>query len=185
MPTKQKYDDILTMPLDELTKRVEEATKLLAQLSALLPGLLELTDSARSTSLGHYRHGEAEALSSMLDVADKKPALFESLADHDEGHDPTKFETGLIRDRLQRAILLGKLIDGAQEVLGPLSDTRLHLGNLTRPVLLAMYEIVKPHAKRDTAVASMAKDALDFFGAIARAAAATRARKKKSENEDK
>lgn len=176
MPNKKPpvYDDILTMPLDELQARVIQAHALLAQILALLPGLLELTDDARRHATGRYRNGEAEALSGLLDVAAKKPALFEVLKDEDGGTDPTKFEPELIADRLQRAILLGPLVQAAAELADPLSDTRLHLGNLTRPVLLAMYEIIKPHAKRDTAIATLAKGALDFFSALGRAAAATR-----------
>jgi len=183
MPNKAKYDDILTMPLDELDERVEQALALFAQITELFPGLLELTEDARRHSVGYYREGEAESLASLLDVAAKKPALFETLADQDNGQDPGKFEPGLIGDRLRRAILLGKLMKAADEIVGPVGDTRIHLGNLTRPVLLAMYEIAKPHAKRDTALASLAKPALDFFAAIARASVATRARNKKSKPE--
>ncbi|MFT3774651.1 MAG: hypothetical protein QM820_55580 [Minicystis sp.] len=179
------YDDVLKMPLDELQKRVEKALTLFAQLEELFPGLLELTDDARRHSVGKYRDGEAESLGSLLDVAAKKPVLFETLADQDEGDDPTKFEPTLVRDRLERAILLGKLLKAAEEFVAPVSDTRLHLANLTRPVLLAMYELTKPHAKRDPAVASLAKAAIDFYGAISRASAATRAKNKAGKKNDK
>jgi hypothetical protein len=54
------------------------------------------------------------------------------------------------------------------------SDTRLHLGNLTRPVLLAMYAIVKPQAKNDITIATLSKAALDFYAALGKLAAATR-----------
>ena len=173
--------NILTMPLGELKQRVEQAVQLLEQIDDVLPGLVALTDEAKAVSVGNYRDGEAEALSGVLDVAAKKPALFEALADKDGGADPKVFEPEVIRDRLDRAILLGGVIAKAKEVVGPLSDTRVHLGNQTRPVLLAMYELVKPQAKNDPAIATMVKDALNFFSAIGRAAAATRARRKKGE----
>src|SRR5215212_11103473 len=111
MPTKKSQnDDILTMPLDELEKRVTKAVALLGEAEDLLPGLVELTDDARRYSTGRYRKGEAEALTGLLGIADKKPGLFEALRDHDEGADPTKFEPNLIRDRLQRAIVLEPLV---------------------------------------------------------------------------
>ncbi len=167
------YDDILAMPLDELKRRVDLAGGLFRQLAELFPGLLELTDDARSHS-SHYRTNEAESLTSLLDAADKKPAIFETLADQDAGNDPTRFEPELIRDRLQRAILLQPLVAAAQAFTSPASDTRLHLANLTRPVLLGMYELVKPQAKRSPLIASLCKPALDFYANIGRLAAATR-----------
>lgn len=176
--SKKPPDDVFTMPIDELKKRVEKARSLLEQIEELFPGLIQLTDEARRHTNGHYRNGEAEALESLIDVAEKKPALFESLADDDEGRDPKVFEHKLLRDRLERAIVLGPLVTALIELVPATEDTRLYLGELTRPVLLAMYEIVKPHAKRDTALASMAKPALDFFSAIARTGAATRKRNK-------
>lgn len=179
--SKTPPDDVLTMPLDELKKRTEKALALLAQAEELLPGLVEIPDEARRHSNGHYRNGEAEALESLTTLADKKPALFESLANDDQGNDPKRFEHGLLRDRLERAIILGPLVESLREFASPAEDTRLHLGELTRPVLLAMYEIIKPHARRDPQVASTCKPALDFFAAIARSAAVTRKRNKGGE----
>ena len=177
--TDEAPADILTMPLPELKRRVNEALVYFTKIDELLPGLLELTDDAKTHSSGHYRNNEAESLTGVLDVADKKPAVFDALADKDGGNDPKRFEPELIRDRLQRVIILGPLVDAALELAGPLSDTRLHLSNLTRPVLLAMYEIVKPQAKHDVVIASLAKAALDFFAALGKLSAATRKANKK------
>jgi hypothetical protein len=178
MPTSKKtaevYDDIMTMPLAELRRRVTEALLLFAKLDELLPGLIELTADAKLHSSGHYRTNEAEALTGLLDVADKKPATFESLAAKDGGHDPTRFEPEVLRDRLERVIILGPLVKAALEFASPASDTRLHLSNLTRPVLLAMYQIIKPQAEHDVTIASMCKAALDFYAAVGKLAAATR-----------
>ena len=168
------YDDILTMPLDELKKRVDAGLVLFEKLDELLPGMIELTEDAKLHSSGHYRNNEAESLTGLLDVADKRPAIFEALADKDAGADPTKFEPALIRDRLERAILLGPLVKAALRFASPASDTRLHLGNLTRPVLLAMYQIVKPQAKHDITIATLCTAALDFYAALGKLAAATR-----------
>ena len=176
--TPEVYDDILTMPLPELRRRVTEALLLFTKIIELFPGLVELTDDAKRHSSGHYRNDEAESLASLLDVADKKPAVFEPLADKDGGADPKRFEPEVIRDRLERVIILGPLVQAALDFASPASDTRLHLSNLTRPVLLAMYEIVKPQAKHDISIATLAKAALDFYAALGRLAAATRKKNK-------
>lgn len=168
------HDDILTMPLPELRSRVAEALVLFTKLYALLPGLIELTDEAKRHSSGHFRANEAESLTGLLDVADKRPAVFQALADKDGGTDPTRFEPEILRDRLERAIVLGPLVTAALDFASPASDTRLHLSNLTRPVLLAMYEIVKPQTKHDVSLASLCKNALDFYAAVGRLSAATR-----------
>lgn len=83
------------------------------------------------------------------------------------------------RERLERAILLGPLVATAESFASPVSDTRLYLGDRTRPVLLAMCELVKPQAKRNPAVATLCKAAIDFYSAVGRAAAATRKKNKK------
>ena len=68
MPNKDKHDDVLTMPLDELKKRVDKVTALLAQAEELLPGLITLTHEDRRTTTGRFRSGEAAALRAELDV---------------------------------------------------------------------------------------------------------------------
>jgi hypothetical protein len=178
MTTKPKSDDVFTMPIAELQTRVRQALDLLSKLDGILPGLIELPEDSRRHSAGRYRTGEAEALSSLLDLAKKKPALFETLADDDAGKDPTRFEADLVADRLHRAMALAPLVQAAESFAAQASDTRLHLGDLTRPVLLAMYEIAKPHAKRDPQIASICKPAIDFYQSVGRAAAATRAKKR-------
>ena len=175
--TVEASADILTMPLDELRKRASAAIDHLAQADALLPGLLELPVEVRRHS-SHYRDGEAEALADLLDLAAERPTLFEVLADKDEGVDPTKFEPDLLRERLDRVLVLSPVLAAARRFANPVSDTCMHLGNLTRPVLLAMYEIVKPQAKRNATIASRVKAVLDFYSAIGRAGAATRKAKK-------
>jgi hypothetical protein len=170
-------DDILTMPVDELKKRVDQVLALLAQIDGLLPGLVELTEEARDHA-HRFRNREAEASVGLLDVADKKPGLFDVLADKDNGADPKVFETALLRDRLQRLLILAPAVLAAKDLAGPLTDTRLHLTNLVKPVLSSMYAIAKPQADRDVTIASMIKDLIDLYAAIGRASAATRKAKK-------
>lgn len=170
--------DTLTLPLDELRARVAKVTALIEEATALLPGLLELTDAARKDSVGRFRKGEAQALLAVLDLADAKPALFESLADKDHGNDPASFETGLLRDRLERIALLQPLAEASDELIDGVQDTVLFLGETTKPVMLAAYEIAKPQAKHDPKIRSKMAPALDYYGKIAATGAATRRRNK-------
>ena len=164
------------MPLKTLQKNIAQVQVLLTEIEALLPGFAGLTPDARQHS-SKFRDGEAEALSSVLDAADAKPALFESLANQDMGDDPNVFEVNLLRDRLQRAVLLGALAKQFAPITSGLADTLLQLANLSRPVMLAAYNIAKAHAKLDGVIANAIRPALTFFTKIGRAGAAT---KKKS-----
>ena len=171
--------DVLTMPIHDLKKRAAEVQEHIDAIEELLTGLVGLTPDGRQHTSGKYRSGEAEALVSVLDVADQKPALFESLASLDDGLDPKAFETDLLRDRLTRASLLGEIQTAVASLGDGLSDTVLHLGDLSRPVMLSAYDIVKSHAKTDGTVAKLAKGALDYYAKIGRASAAAKRAKKK------
>jgi hypothetical protein len=166
-------DDILTMPLKTLQKNAATAKELLTQIYALLPGLSGLTPDARKHA-SKFRAGEAEALSSVLDAADAKPALFESLADKDNGEDPHTFEVNLLRDRLQRAAILGSIADAFTPLSDGIADTLLHLGDLSKPVMLLAYGIAKMHAKLDGVIANAIRPAMDFYAKISRASVATK-----------
>lgn len=174
MSTKDKHDDVLTMPLDELKKRVDKVNALLAQAEELLPGLVTLTHEDRRTSAGRFRTGEASALGAVLTLADQKPALFESLAAKDEGHDPAVFEASLLRDRLERIALLQPVGEAFDGLIEGVQDTVAHLGEKTKPVLLTAYELAKPQAKHDDRIRSTLAPTLDFYGKIAQASVATR-----------
>src|SRR5262245_6566875 len=90
------------LPLLELKKRVEKALELIGQVRELFPDLVELTEEERKYSQGRMRTDEPAAMRTVLDAVDASPEYFKSLADEDEGHDPNKFETDLLRDRLER-----------------------------------------------------------------------------------
>lgn len=174
MPNKDKHDDVLTMPTDELKKRVEKVKALLAQAEELLPGLVTLTHEDRRTSAGRFRTGEADALGSVLKLADQKPALFESLAAKDEGNDPAVFEVALVRDRLDRIALLQPVAETFDELIASVQDTVVHLGEKTRPVLLTAYELARPQAKHDDRIRSTLAPAIDFYGKMTQASVAAR-----------
>jgi hypothetical protein len=166
-------DDILTMPLKTLQKNIAQVQEHIASIDALLPGLAGLTPDARRHA-SKFRDGEAEALSSVLDAADAKPPLFESLANQDMGVDPEVFEVALLRDRLQRAVLLAALAKQFTPISDGIADTVLQLANLSKPVMLLAYDIAKTHAKLDGVIANAIRPALAFFTKIGRAAATTK-----------
>jgi len=100
--------------------------------------------------------------------------MFASLADEDEGHDPKAVETDLLRDRFDRHDVYAQVSDEIAAVAGVLSDHALTLGAQVKPVTLAAYEIAKPISKRNAAVREKIAPALDYHGANAAAAAASR-----------
>lgn len=169
----QTWTSVLDMPLDELESRVGQAGTLMKQAFALFPGLLVLTDEERRYSNGRFRNGEGQMYLTILSVMEAFPTFFEGLADLDQGVDPTKVETPLLRDRLQRAEILARLLDPAGQ-LGGMSDTVLHLRSLVRDPVKEAYGIAKSMAKTNTKLKSMLAPVIDFYAAIARAAAESR-----------
>jgi hypothetical protein len=174
-PKTAAHESILTMPLDELRARVVKAIALWQQILALLPGGVVLTDNERGHTRGRLRDGESAQMLTVLDVCEKFPALFESLVDLDEGVDPTKFETPLLRDRLQRAEILAPLADALSNTqLLSITDTVLHLRDLARTPISEAYGIAKSIAKTNVALKTMLAPVLDFYRALAELAAAAR-----------
>lgn len=169
----QTWTSVLDMPLDELESRVGQAGTLMKQAFALFPGLLVLTDEERRYSNGRFRNGEGQMYLTILAVMEAFPTFFEGLADLDQGVDPTKVETPLLRDRLQRAEILARLLDPAGQ-LGGMSDTVLHLRSLVRDPVKEAYGIAKSMAKTNPKLKSMLAPVIDFYAAIARAAAESR-----------
>jgi len=169
---KKVHDTAITV--DELNRRAAKARTLLAEIRALFPEAHGLAKDDRRLSQGKMGADEAEALRGVVDAMELSPGVFDSLADEDEGHDPTKLETALLRDRLDRHGIYSSLATEVEEVASVLSDTALAMGALVKPVALAGYEIAKPISKRNDAVRGKIAKALNFYGGRALAAAATR-----------
>lgn len=170
-----------TLPIEKLRSNVQAARALLAQLEALLPGLVSLPDTDRRHSDGRFRDGESDVLRSLIGLCEKSPQYFAVLADRDQGSDPNRLETQLLRERLERRDLLDGLSNELAPLLGKLSDSVLSLGELTRPVLLAVYQIAKPLAQHDAKIRTALSDAMNFYSRPARRAAETRAARRKSD----
>jgi hypothetical protein len=167
------WTSVFDMPLVELDSRVLQAGKLMAEVLALFPGLIVMPEAERKVSNGRLRNGEGGAYLTILTIMEAFPALFEGLADLDQGVDPTHVETPLMRDRIQRAEILARL-DAVADKLGGVSDTVLHLRSLVREPMSEAYGIAKSMAKTNQKLKSMLAPVLDFYAALAKAAAAAR-----------
>jgi len=166
--TANANQSVFEMPLAELTRRVEQADALIAQAQALLPGLRTLTEDDRRHSIGKFRSGETEVLHRVLDAIRAQPAYFASLADEDEGRDPSQLEVELIADRLARRDLLARLQVRFASLEQPLSDSVMHLGEQTRGVLLAAYRIARTMARTDRKLRDLIAPVIDYYGALVR-----------------
>jgi hypothetical protein len=171
--TTQGWTSVFDMPLDELQKRTEQAATLMERSLELLPGLLTMTAKERVRSSGRLRAGEGAIYLDVIAVMEEYPAFFEGLADLDEGLDPTKVETALMRDRIQRAEVLAPL-GGLLEKFGGIADTVLLLRGQVRQPLEEAYGIAKSLARTNATIRSKLARALDYYAKIAKAGAATR-----------
>lgn len=167
MPAKKEGLDGL--PIEEVRKRKAKALELIGQLKELFPDLVELTEEDRKFSQGRMRTGEPDVLRAVLVAVDQSPEYFKSLGDEDEGHDPTKFETELLRERLERRELYREIADAIGPVASGFSDTVLHFGSLVRPAVLAAYRIAKTLSRTDQKMKTTLAKAIDFYRAPAKA----------------
>ncbi len=173
MTTKTTIDE---MPIEQLHKNAARALELIAEIEGLLPGLVLFTVDDRSHSDGRIRNeGEAVALRAVLATIEHDPAAFRVLADKDNGRDPKKLESDLLRARLERRSVLATVTDKVAPLAQKLEDTVLAQGELCKPVLSAAYQIAKPLADYDATIRTKLQPALDYYSGMGRKAAASRA----------
>ena len=175
-PAKDDEDTLTvdTMPIGELRSRVTQIGGYLAKTRALLPGLVQLDDVDRLHTEGRLRAEEPEALGCVLDVVEAHPHYFVALADKDFGKDPKRFEVEVLRERLERRALIADVAKQIAELAEETTDHVLHLGELTKPPVLAAYHIAKPLSEHDVQMGSKLAAAKNFYGRSARRAAETR-----------
>lgn len=166
---------IFTRPLDQFRADVATAEGHIKAAREILGGMLTMTAQARKDSAGKFRDGESAGFYPLIDFAVQAPQYFVGLADKDEGSDPDHFEPLLLRDRLERRDLLARIDVAAQQLSQEVSDSTLYLGDLTKPVLLAAYGIAKSLAVHDVKVRSAVATIIDFYSAVAKKGAETRA----------
>lgn len=165
-------------PLADLNNRAEKAKSLLDQALALFPDAHALATDDRRRSTGRMGADESTALRAVLGAIDARPELFAVLADEDEGHDPTRVEVDLVRERFDHHDLYRDLAEHAQHVADVIGDTALAFGARVKPFAGAVYEMGKVVGKREPKVAEAIAAARDYYGANARAAAKVRMAKK-------
>jgi hypothetical protein len=179
MPKNEHHNaDLETLSLDELRQRVDRAKAMLTELDALFPGAVRLTAEDRRTSQGRLRNGESTVLQAVLGAVDSAPQYFVSLADMDQGRDPKRFETDVLRERLLRRDLIDEVSEQLDQLSTRLGDTVLHLGERAAPPVRAAYQIAKVLADSDDQMRTSVAPAIDFYSQISRRAAETRASKK-------
>ncbi len=163
-----------TGTLEDLKTRAAQGSALNAQTRALFPEAKELPKEDRRLSRGKMGLVEGAALRSVVDAVDLEPAIFATLADEDEGHDPDKLETDLLRDRIDRHAIYTRQAEEHLALAKLFSDAALAHGALVRPVALAAYEIAKPISKRHPAIRERIAPLMNYYAANAAAAVETR-----------
>ena len=172
--------DLADMAIAQLQTAVQQAMGAIATIRAALPNPTRLTTEERKHSGGKLKNGEAAVLQTVCDVAaDPKYApMVASLADRDFGTDPSSFEAGLLKERLQRVAVLAPLAQALESLGQDISDTELELGELSAQPARDAYAILKTVAKTDATLSARIKDVIDFYAAIAQAALKTKRAKK-------
>lgn len=160
---KVKKKEVLGPRIDDLEQRVIRGTALLADIRALFPEASAMARIDRRRSQGRMGTDESTALRSVVDAIDLSPAVFESLADEDEGNDPKRVETDLIRQRFTQHALYSQLSRDISALATVFSDTALAVGAQIKPLALAAYEIAKPVSRRDAKLREKIAPALDYY----------------------
>lgn len=158
----------------DLAKRKAKALELAKQIRALFPEAHGMPKKDRRRSVGRLGKDESTALQSVIRAMELRPELFAMLADEDEGGDPSKLETALLRDRFIRRDDYSEVAAALEEVASVLADEALNLGALVVPVTRAAYEIAKPASRRIPELRETITPALDYYAANAAAALASR-----------
>jgi hypothetical protein len=171
-----KTTSIDQMSTEQLTRNADRAIELIREIEALLPGLVLFTQGDRTHTDGRVRGPDEEvALRAVLATIEHRPEVFQVLADKDQGRDPKKLETELLRARLECRGVLARVSDALAPLAQKLEDTVLDQGELFKPTLSAAYHIAKPLAEHDAGLRTALQPALDYFGGLSRKSAASRA----------
>ena len=155
--------------LEDLKKRATQGSALTEQKRALFPEAHKITKADRRLSRGKMGLVEGAALRGVVDAIDLEPAIFASLADEDDGHDPDKLETDLLRERLDRHAIYTRQAEEHLALAKIFLDAALAQGALVRPVALAAYEIAKPISKRNAAIREKIQPLIDYYAGNAAA----------------
>lgn len=97
-----------------------------------------------------------------------QPSYFNVLADKDHGRDPSRFETSVLRERLERREILAQVAAKLSPMAMEASDHVLHLGAITRGPILAAYHIAKPLGEHNARISSKLAKARSFYARMAK-----------------
>jgi hypothetical protein len=131
----------------DLATTIAQARTEVAKVRAMFPDAQEISADMRKHSTGKIGPQESQAMRGVLDAIDYAPALFESLADKDDGVDPNVVETDLLRQRLDEHDLWQGLADDLENLQRIVSDQALLVGSHVAPCVRAAYFIAKTIAK--------------------------------------
>lgn len=155
-----------------------------AAVAILRPVCTTLTDTERRTSQGKLRVGEATVLREVLGVADAHPALVAGHTDNDGGTDPARFETDLLHTwfGLHDAFAQGAdAVDARLNLLSRLlNDSAMFHGARARRPTLRVYNDLAALAGNNAALRDALRNALAYYGDVARKAQRTVRAKKKA-----
>jgi hypothetical protein len=169
---------IAYLPTEALSSRVTTITAYLDAIDALLSGGSPLSVQERKHALRLQGDEEVEALRGVLDFTEARAELFVDLADEDHGRDPTRFETALLRSRLDNAQIMAKLAARVAKTQSACSDHALYLATVAKGPTLAAYAIAKHYVTRDRQNGKRLIAAFNLYQRNAKAGAKARAAKR-------
>lgn len=150
----------------------ESVAHLEAAIAVLRPHTTTLLAQERATSSGKLRTGEADILREVLTAAEQNPALVAGHSDADEGQDPNRFETELLREWFD---LHAAFAEGAREAARHaellntlLSDSAMFYGARARRPTLRVYADLAALAQHNAPLRDQLRNAITFFGDIVR-----------------
>lgn len=168
---------VFNEPLTDLEAKVERVLTDIEAAMASLTGLTPLDVAGRQKTSGKLKLGEEVALLAIAKVMEYRPAAFMGLANKDHGDDPEAVETLPMQEGLERIKLLARLVVRLKDLVTLLADTILVLGAQVKDVATAAYPIAKGIALSDAIARGLLAPATDFYGALGRKGARTKAAK--------
>jgi len=161
-----------TTPEATEAARRAQALGLLASLAALYPEARNMLRDERRRTLGRLVYRDAALYAQLFDVIEGSQirAAFDALGAVDDGEDPQRFETEVLRARLQRVGHLSAVSTDLRKLADRLDDEALHLGAATAtPALLAL-ELARVLAKSNATFQGSIAPVLDALSAMTLAA---------------
>ena len=173
------WQDMSLSEFDAALAHVRALTeKYAGDVLAALGATPTLTDDDRRHA-PKLREAQYDGYFASLDVAEMRPELFKYLADKDQGKDPSRFETDLLRERLTKHRGFTDLAGAIAPVATLFSDAPLAIATQIGEPCSATYQLAKGLANVDPEVRSKMANALSAASRIGKAAAKTRAANKK------